>query len=599
MFSNSFVNAKHSCIDILHEKVNFLVLHYLYIGFLCFFISGLFYIEPGTQWNFADALFMSTTAVTNTGTNTIDMSDLSVYQLLLQIFGSILGSHVLISWVIVLVRKHYFSKRFQDVLVFNRARHLGERKNRRQSKTEVHRQQQSSLTHNNDINMKGHSMPTPYNNQNKRDIFPRLPSSAAWKDSLRFHHLFGERQHGSEHDDATYRKEQHMIYDKLHVLHEEKDPEIGTGGCYKKDPAPTLSSHEYYSLRRVTDTGITSNTLLPSTSITEPSQSNIAFAMNVDKQREEARQEFFENDRSQKDLSIKALENQQDPSRLQDDLYHLNELDGKDSSVAQGNSNPTNKFELTREQRYRIDGIEYRALIFLSLFIPIVYFSTAILSTIAMRTYVAVDYFAQEALRTTNPSGAIDPWLYSFFTCLSAYNNFGLAPTNTSFSAFVNAPFPLLLASFLIVIGNTGYPALLRFFIWCIYKLLPESRVMDRETLKYLLDHPRRCYTMLFPASQTWWLVCVVAGLTVAEWVVFLATNYWLPVLDGIPWASRVVVGLFQGISTRNGEKNKLMYQQLRIYLRNIYICISWIYRCQYYDPQSRHTNSIYHRHVY
>ncbi|KAG2223971.1 hypothetical protein INT45_013428 [Circinella minor] len=296
----------------------------------------------------------------------------------------------------------------------------------------------------------------------------------------------------------------------------------------------------------------TGNVLQPSTPKAEVSQPNIAFAANVDKQREEARQEFFENDRSQKDLSIGGIENQQDPSWQQNDLYHLNELEEKDSSIIQENKNSAHKFELTREQRYSIGGVEYRALVFLSIFIPIVYFSTAILSSIAMRVYIAMDGFAKEALRTTNPSGPIDPWLFSFFTCFSAYNNFGLAPTNTSFVAFVNAPFPLLLASFLIVAGNTGYPALLRFFIWCIYKLLPESRAIDRETLRYLLDHPRRCYTMMFSASQTWWLVCVVTGLTVAEWVVFLATNYWLPVLDGIPWASRVVVGLFQGISTRN-----------------------------------------------
>ncbi|KAI9275777.1 cation transporter [Phascolomyces articulosus] len=213
---------------------------------------------------------------------------------------------------------------------------------------------------------------------------------------------------------------------------------------------------------------------------------------------------------------------------------------------------PAHKLELTRKQRYSIGGAEYRAIDFLSIFIPIVYLITTLLSSIAMRIYIAIDVYAQEALRTANDTGPVDPWLFSFFVCFSAHNNLGLAPTSTSLMAFVNAPFPLLLVSFLIIIGNVGYPIVLRFYIWCIYKILPQSRVMDRETLRYLLDHPRRCYTTLFPATQTWWLVFVVIGISLVEWIVFLTTNYWLPVLDGIPWASRIVVGLFQGVSTRN-----------------------------------------------
>ncbi|KAI9279003.1 cation transport protein-domain-containing protein [Phascolomyces articulosus] len=556
MLPNFLINIKYSCIDIWHQKINFLVLHYVYIGMVCFIISGLFYIEPGTRWNFVDGLFMSATAITNTGTNTIDMSDLSVYQLLLQFFGSILGSRVLISLVIVLVRKHYFSKRFQDVLLFNRAQRLRERRNKRQFNKNLADvrtiiQQRLSSVHNNNIG-RSNTMPAAYH-QSQSSRIQHLPSSTTLKQSFPFHHLLKRGRRSSEDEDEADKKELQAIHDELRILDEEKDPEISIGGLYQQTTKtrPILLTHQSYSVPRVTDNTLTANNpqqQQPTTNV-EPPQPNIAFAVNINNQRQEARQEFLEGDRSQKDLPIKTAENRQDPSWQQDDLSQVNELD--QSSTFQEN-NPTYTSELTRQQRYSIGGAEYRALSFLSILIPIVYFSTAILSSIAMRIYIAVDDFAQEALRTTNPSGPIDPWLFSFFTCFSAYNNFGLAPTNTSLSAFVNAPFPLILVSILITIGNTGYPALLRFYIWCLYKLLPQSRAMDRETLRYLLDHPRRCYTLLFSASQTWWLVCVVVGLCVIEWVVFLATNFWLPVLDGISWPSRVMLGFFQGISTRN-----------------------------------------------
>jgi Trk-type K+ transport system membrane component len=48
--------------------------------------------------------------------------------------------------------------------------------------------------------------------------------------------------------------------------------------------------------------------------------------------------------------------------------------------------------------------------------------------------------------------------------------------------------------------------------VWTVYKLSPTgSRI--RETLKFLLDHPRRCFVYLFPSTQTYVLACVMVSL--------------------------------------------------------------------------------------
>tara|TARA_R110002060_G_scaffold62017_1_gene71423 strand:- start:134 stop:433 length:300 start_codon:yes stop_codon:yes gene_type:complete len=71
--------------------------------------------------------------------------------------------------------------------------------------------------------------------------------------------------------------------------------------------------------------------------------------------------------------------------------------------------------------------------------------------------------------------------------------------------SFQDAVFPLILGSFLIVIGNTGFPCMLRFMIWLMSILIPVDGRLYEE-LRFLLDHPRRCFTLLFPSRATWWL---------------------------------------------------------------------------------------------
>ena len=46
---------------------------------------------------------------------------------------------------------------------------------------------------------------------------------------------------------------------------------------------------------------------------------------------------------------------------------------------------------------------------------------------------------------------------------------------------------------------------------WCIMKFT--SSIQLQQSLRFLLDHPRRCFILLFPAAQTYLLLIVVIGL--------------------------------------------------------------------------------------
>ena len=107
-----------------------------------------------------------------------------------------------------------------------------------------------------------------------------------------------------------------------------------------------------------------------------------------------------------------------------------------------------------------------------------------------------------------------------------------------------------MLGSFLIVIGNTGFPCLLRFIVW-LSSLFTSKGTAIWEELRFLLDHPRRCFTLLFPSSATWVLFGILIALNGLDLVFFIILDINDPTVDSIPPGLRVLAGVFQAVSTR------------------------------------------------
>ncbi|KAI9020161.1 cation transport protein-domain-containing protein [Phycomyces nitens] len=296
----------------------------------------------------------------------------------------------------------------------------------------------------------------------------------------------------------------------------------------------------HHHLRRVTTIDSPAETTEPQVS----GPQGIAFADNIIRQRENARMRLEKTRRIEQVLK-----------KMADDTYTIHSNSETDNQDADHYDDimrqPIDKSQLTREQRYSLGGVEYRALDMLSKLVPIYYIGIIVLFALFFRIEAAASSYTTDVLKTSNPNGPVNPWFYSFFLSISAFNNLGLSLLNDSMSPFRNSPAPLIFAIILILVGNTAYAIVLRFIIWCLYKLTPESRSLRRETFRFLLEHPRRCYTTLFPATQTWWLLIILVLITLTEVVAFLSLNYWLPVLDGIEWGSRILDSIFQSVATR------------------------------------------------
>lgn len=153
---------------------------------------------------------------------------------------------------------------------------------------------------------------------------------------------------------------------------------------------------------------------------------------------------------------------------------------------------------------------------------------------------------------------------------------------DANMTAFQTGYYLLITMSLLILAGNTCYPVFLRLIIWTMLKMVErldgEVWVERAATLRFLLDHPRRCYTNLFPAQHTWWLLLMVITLNGIDWAAFEVLNIGNPKIDGaLPTNVRVIDGLFQAFAVRSGGFFVVTISDLRISLQVLYVVMMYI----------------------
>jgi potassium uptake Trk family protein len=202
--------------------------------------------------------------------------------------------------------------------------------------------------------------------------------------------------------------------------------------------------------------------------------------------------------------------------------------------------------DLTEEQREELGGIEYRALKTLAWILIIYYLGFFIISWIIMVPWIVRSRKYSAVVRE---DGQSTTW-WGFFTVMSMFTDLGFTLTPDSMVSFQRAVLPLLLGTFLIIAGNTGFPCLLRFMIWISSKCVPVGSGIWEE-LRFLLDHPRRCFTLLFPQKATWWLFGVLVILNGLDLIFFILLDIKDSTVTSLPAGFQFLDGLFQAASTR------------------------------------------------
>lgn len=209
--------------------------------------------------------------------------------------------------------------------------------------------------------------------------------------------------------------------------------------------------------------------------------------------------------------------------------------------------------ELTEAQRDELGGVEYRAIDLLAKLLPLYVLLVNFFFIVLVAPWLASGSGSskkvQSVVAAQTPNAVSTTWMW-FFQVISAYSNTGLSLIDTSMTQLPTQYFMLIPMAFLILVGNTAYPVFLRFVIWVLSLCVPKtSRTF--ETLRFLLDHPRRCFVYLFPSAQTWFLLLVVIVLNCTDWIFFQILDLGNSTIESWSVGQRIFDGLFQSIAVR------------------------------------------------
>ena len=236
---------------------------------------------------------------------------------------------------------------------------------------------------------------------------------------------------------------------------------------------------------------------------------------------------------------------------------------------------------LSDAEREKLGGCEYRAVSLLEWLVPLYFILWQLIGCIGCGAWVKLN--KHDTARTNG----LSPFWVGAFNAVSAFNNSGMSLLDANMVAFQRSYYMLLTMGLLILAGNTAYPVFLRLIVWCLYRLCGRfSRYREdsdpwserTRTLKFLLDHPRRCYTNLFPSQPTWWLALSVIALNGVDWAAFEILNIGNTQLsDDLATRYRVIDGLFQAFAVRSGGFYVVTISALRISLQVLYVVMMYV----------------------
>ncbi|KAF3932827.1 hypothetical protein ABW19_dt0208835 [Dactylella cylindrospora] len=211
-----------------------------------------------------------------------------------------------------------------------------------------------------------------------------------------------------------------------------------------------------------------------------------------------------------------------------------------------GRNSQFNYGELTDEQKEELGGVEYRSLRTLAIILVCYFLFFQVFGMVCLIPWI---HTQSRWGQVVDDAGQNKTW-WGIFMASAAFTDLGFTLTPDSLVSFNTATWPLLLMSYLIIIGNTGFPCMLRFIIWALWKICPKSWI-TKESLHFLLDHPRRCFTLLFPSKATWWLFGILIILNATDLLLFIILDLNDGDVTSIPVNYRVLDAYFQAVSTR------------------------------------------------
>ncbi|KAF4121261.1 Trk-type K+ transport system, membrane component [Geosmithia morbida] len=232
----------------------------------------------------------------------------------------------------------------------------------------------------------------------------------------------------------------------------------------------------------------------------------------------------------------------------------------------------SNFIGLTLEQRDELGGIEYRSLRTLAFILLAYFWGFQIMAVTFLLPYIL---HKEKYGHVVDEAGVSRTW-WAFWTANVSFNDVGFTLTPDSMISFNSSQYILMIMCYFIIIGNAAFPIMLRFIIWVMSTLAPRGSGLWEE-LKFLLDHPRRCFTLLFPSGPNWSLFWILILLNVIDVVFFLILDLNSEVVEHLSGGARVVNGLFHAAATRTAGFSSLPFADLHPAMPVLYMIMMYI----------------------
>ncbi|RMZ77237.1 hypothetical protein DV738_g4525, partial [Chaetothyriales sp. CBS 135597] len=203
---------------------------------------------------------------------------------------------------------------------------------------------------------------------------------------------------------------------------------------------------------------------------------------------------------------------------------------------------------LTDQDREQLGGIEYRSLKLLLKIVVAYFFGLHLVGAICLVGWVQVA--DSKYLAWLDECGQNRNW-WAFYSAQTMANNLGLTLTPDSMITFRDATFPMFVMTSLAYAGHTFYPIFLRLLIWTMSKICPKKSAL-KDPLNFLLEHPRRCYTLLFPSKPTWILFGILFALNFVDILLIIVLDLKNPAVNELAIGPRILAATFQAASARH-----------------------------------------------
>ncbi|KAI0072036.1 TrkH-domain-containing protein [Panus rudis PR-1116 ss-1] len=504
--------------------LNFYRIHLLVFTITPLVFSVVFWASNGSfHIRFIDALFVCYSAATGTGLVSIDLSSLTALQQAILVVLELTGNQAFVAWVVVLVRRRYFRQHLEHIVVAEaqrsmlrrdtmlsngenspdiyRLREILARRRQEPAETVFGRSNPNAPRYRPEMIRRLDTEPRRINPSGTRvDIYDNP------EQHLRRRSAFAAQQPGMPRTAAV------NIAEPVNSVPKSRP---GFGGF------PGIRDIVSRSLQRIspglhrniqrTVTMPRTQTLIPRTSILEGEGGEVSVNSPV----------------------------------TQVPYFSFQAVVGRNSRF----------YGLKEEDFVELGGVEYRTLNNLLWLVPLYSLSVVVFSIIAVAPYMYLPQWKANFNPPQQHRHISRLWFafsrYSIFQILGAWANTGMSLVDQNLVPFQRAYLLILVCIFCVLAGNTAFPYSFRFTIWALMKCFPHDS-QTRESLLFLLHHPRRCFINLFPSRQTWLLLAIVFAMNVTLWAGNLILNINNPVTDAVPIGDRIVLGLLEVSAVRS-----------------------------------------------